>query len=281
MTSASERLLSLFEGRRLSPAQRRIAQFLLDHVAEAAFLSSVALAERAGVSQPSVTRFATALGFAGYPELRDALRPIALGAIQETEEDVRRNEFQAAVDAELGNLQALRAMLADPLPLVRLGKDLASSLPLAVMGLRVSAALARYFAFAAHRIHPDVRLITEGGSAAHEGVLHTKQAGGRWLLAFVLPRYAGEALDTLRTAKELGLRTAVITDVPLVMFGELADVLLAAGVSVRPVFDSHAAPMTLAAVILQAMADAEPGRTQRRLEEHDSISQRRGFFATG
>ena len=46
---------------------------------DSAFLSSVALARRAGVSQPSVTRFAAALGFSGYPALREALRMIALG----------------------------------------------------------------------------------------------------------------------------------------------------------------------------------------------------------
>ena len=74
-------LLTLLGGRRLSPAQRRIAQYLLDHMPDSAFLSSVALAQRAGVSQPSVTRFASALGFSGYPALREALRLIALGPV--------------------------------------------------------------------------------------------------------------------------------------------------------------------------------------------------------
>src|ERR1700753_2404957 len=74
----ADALLTLLDGRRLSPAQRRIAQYLLDHMPDAAFLSSVVLARRAGVSQPSVTRFAAALGFSGYPAFRDALREIAL-----------------------------------------------------------------------------------------------------------------------------------------------------------------------------------------------------------
>src|ERR1700753_3066302 len=74
----ADALLMLLDGRRLSPAQRRIAQYLLDHMPDAAFLSSVVLARRAGVSQPSVTRFAAALGFSGYPAFRDALREIAL-----------------------------------------------------------------------------------------------------------------------------------------------------------------------------------------------------------
>ncbi|GAA3085409.1 hypothetical protein GCM10020000_84860 [Streptomyces olivoverticillatus] len=71
---------ALFGSHRLSPAQRRIAQYITDHPTEAAFLSITDLAERVGVSQPSVTRFATSLGFTGYPALREALQPLALSA---------------------------------------------------------------------------------------------------------------------------------------------------------------------------------------------------------
>ena len=61
----SGRLLRLFDGHRLTPTQRRIAHCLVRNAAEAPFLSSVEVAELAGVSQPSVTRFAVALGFDG------------------------------------------------------------------------------------------------------------------------------------------------------------------------------------------------------------------------
>src|SRR5689334_25135460 len=64
------RLQALFEGHRLTPTQRRIAHCMVRGAAEVPFLSSVELAELAGVSQPSVTRFAVALGFDGYPALR-------------------------------------------------------------------------------------------------------------------------------------------------------------------------------------------------------------------
>jgi DNA-binding MurR/RpiR family transcriptional regulator len=70
----NEGFLRLVDGVRLTPAQRRIAQCLLDRPRDAAFLSSSEVAELARVSQPSVTRFAMALGFDGYPALRRALR---------------------------------------------------------------------------------------------------------------------------------------------------------------------------------------------------------------
>ncbi len=74
---ADGRLLRLFEGHRLTPTQRRIAHCMVRRAPDAPFLSSVELAELAGVSQPSVTRFAVALGFDGYPALRRHLRETA------------------------------------------------------------------------------------------------------------------------------------------------------------------------------------------------------------
>ncbi|MFI5953697.1 MurR/RpiR family transcriptional regulator [Cryptosporangium sp. NPDC051539] len=279
----TERLLALFDRHRLSPTQRRIAQHLLDHLPEAAFASSVDLAGRVGVSQPSVTRFAVALGFSGYPDLQRALRPIAMSAMNSAADrpdplTVRRNELQAAVDAEIRNLQVLRQTLVDPARVVSLGASLAASSPLTVLGARISAPLADYFGYAAKRIHPDVRVLTSGGSAVHDGLLQARQAGGTWVLAFVLPRYADETIDALRHARKTGFSTAVVTDAPIAPFADEVDVLLAAGVGTRLVFDSYAGPVTLSAVLLQAMADAEPARTQARLEAYEQMAEDVGFF---
>lgn len=275
------RLLAIFDGHRLSPAQRRIAQYLLDHITEAAFLSITDLAERVGVSQPSVTRFASALGFSGFPALREALHPIALSAVAATPdspEEIRRNELQAAVDAEIANLEGLRQLLGDPAPVIEVGQNLAHSVPMAVLGVRISVSIAEYFAYAAKRIHPDVRLITSGGSVAYDALLQVKEAGGTWALAFAMPRYSNETLSALRAAKETGLKVALITDLPLGPLAHTADIVLSAGTGSRLVFDSYAAPIVLTATILQSMADALPERTQARLEAYEQVADRHVFF---
>ena len=292
----ADALLGLLGGRRLSPAQRRIAQYLLDHMPDSAFLSSVALAQRAGVSQPSVTRFAAALGFSGYPALREALRAIALrlpcpgvpgaaGAADVTAGPAglpaggaQGNEMQAAVAAEIAHLRALHEGLADTPAVAELGRELAATAPLAVLGHRLSAPLAQYFAYAARRIHPDVRCLTFGGSVVFDALLHVSEAGGRWLVAVALPRYPAETVQALRFARSLGMRTAVITDVRFVPFAGDADVLLTAGVGTGLVFDPHAAPAVLAAVIVQAMADAEPARARARLRHYEQMSAGHGVF---
>ncbi|WP_329123524.1 MurR/RpiR family transcriptional regulator [Streptomyces sp. NBC_01353] len=279
--SPAERVRSLFGSHRLSPAQRRIAQFLIDHLTEAAFLSITELAERVGVSQPSVTRFASSLGFSGYPALREALQPIALsaaaGAPGEGEEKLR-NELQSAVDAEIENLTALRRVLADPDQILEIGRELARSVPLTVLGLRISVSLAEYFAYAARRIHPDVRVVTRGGTVAYDGLLQAREAGGTWVLAFAMPRHANETLAVVRAARGVGLRVALITDLALGPLVDEADVVFAAGTGSRLVFDSYAAPGVLSAALLQAMADADPERTQTRLEKYEQAADQHHFF---
>ncbi|WP_187645551.1 MurR/RpiR family transcriptional regulator [Streptomyces sp. TRM49041] len=277
----AERVRALFTGHRLSPGQRRIAQYLVDHLTEAAFLSITDLAERVGVSQPSVTRFATSLGYSGFPALREALQPIALSAVAGTpdsREEIRGNELQAAIDAEIENLESLRRVLADPGQVLEVGRQLAQSVPLTVLGLRISVSLAEYFAYAARRIHPDVRLVTRGGSVAYDTLLQAREAGGSWVLAFAMPRHANETLAAVRAARRTGLRVVLITDLTMGPLVEEADVALTAPTGSRLVFDSYAAPGVMSAALLQAIADAEPERTQARLEGYEQVATEHDFF---
>ncbi len=263
----------LLDGRRLSPVQRRIAHYLTENLHDAIFLSSVELAERAGVSQPSVTRFAMVLGFTGYPELKQALRPLVLG---ERSAAPQESLIRGAIDSEIHNLTVVRDRLA-ALPLKELGEALAATEPLPVLGLRVSSGLATTFAYYARRIHPDVRLLVHGGSELVDGLHAARRAGAEWVVAVVLPRYPAEAVQALEYAQKLGLRTAVITDKP----GFPAEVVLDAPVGDRLVFDSHAAPLALAMALVEAMADAAPLRTQARLEEYERMTDETGVFLTG
>ncbi|MGW1977725.1 MurR/RpiR family transcriptional regulator [Streptomyces sp. NPDC001889] len=277
----TDRVLALFGDHRLSPAQRRIAQYITDHLTEAAFLSITDLAERVGVSQPSVTRFAASVGFSGYPALREALQPIALSALAPTPgagDAARRNELQAAIDTEIENLESLRRVLADTGRVLDIGGELARSVPLTVLGLRISGSLAEYFAYAARRIHPDVRTVTRGGSVAYDALVQSREAGGSWVLAFAMPRHAKETLAALRAARATGLKVALITDQMLgPLLGE-ADAVLTAATGSRLVFDSYAAPGVLSAALLQAMADADPQRTQTRLEGYEHAAEQHDFF---
>src|SRR3954449_4844806 len=57
-----------------SRSQKDVAQYIVDHLDEAAFQTAEALARRANTSSSTVVRFSQALGFEGFPELQQAAR---------------------------------------------------------------------------------------------------------------------------------------------------------------------------------------------------------------
>ncbi|MBF9073266.1 MurR/RpiR family transcriptional regulator [Streptacidiphilus fuscans] len=284
----SSRLLKLFEGYRLTPTQRRIAHCLVRNAAEAPFLSSVEVAELAGVSQPSVTRFAVALGFDGYPALRRQLRELGLtepgetpgaagGGARETPGEVVRNEQQQAVLTEIANLQHLASVLADPEPVLEAARILAASRPLVVLGLRAASAQANGFAYFAAKVHPDVRLLDEGGSMLLDRIEQARVAGATALICFALPRHPRELMEALTTAKAAGLTVVTVADSAFAPVASLSDLLLPAAVGSSLVFDTACAPMMLGRVLLQAMCDELPDSVQR-LEDFEQQAAGRGLF---
>jgi DNA-binding MurR/RpiR family transcriptional regulator len=114
-----------------SRSQKDVAQYIVDHLDEAAFQTAEELARRANTSSSTVVRFSQALGFEGFPELQQAAReeyrrrrgeedgaalsaaPLfsldhtefeaALAAdhvnVEETARKVSRSEVEAAIDA--------------------------------------------------------------------------------------------------------------------------------------------------------------------------------------
>lgn len=115
-----------------SRSQKDVAQYIVDHLDEAAFQTAEELARRANTSSSTVVRFSQALGFEGFPELQQAARdeyrrrpapgaaPDAVGAaplfsldqteyetalatdhvnVEETARKLSRSEVEAAIEA--------------------------------------------------------------------------------------------------------------------------------------------------------------------------------------
>jgi DNA-binding MurR/RpiR family transcriptional regulator len=74
-----------------SRSQKDVAQYIVDHLDEAAFQTAEELARRANTSSSTVVRFSQALGFEGFPELQAAAR-----------EEYRRVNAKPAKEGEAG-----------------------------------------------------------------------------------------------------------------------------------------------------------------------------------
>jgi len=74
MAKRQKDILALIKSTPLSDKKRQIAKYILDNYTEASFLTAAELARRADVSEPTVIRLATDLGYSGFPEMRSALQ---------------------------------------------------------------------------------------------------------------------------------------------------------------------------------------------------------------
>jgi DNA-binding MurR/RpiR family transcriptional regulator len=99
-----------------SRSQKDVAQYIVDHLDEAAFQTAEELARRANTSSSTVVRFSQALGFEGFPELQAAAReeyrrvhaqPSANGSSENGGPlfSLDQNEFETALAADHLNLE--------------------------------------------------------------------------------------------------------------------------------------------------------------------------------
>jgi DNA-binding MurR/RpiR family transcriptional regulator len=277
VVTTAVRVVDLFQGARLTPTQRRIAHSLVQHAPSAAYLSAAEVAELAGVSQPSVTRFAMALGYAGYPALRRELRALVGVGTAPADSD-GDNAVQRALRTETQHLERMADELGSLAAVERGARLLAASRPLPVLGLRAAGPLASYFGYFAAKVHPDVRVLDDGGTMLLDRLDQARAAGATAMLAIVLPRYPRETLEAIREAGNAGLAVVALTDSAVSPVAAYADVVLPAPVGTQLVFDLHTGPMAMAMVLLQAMCDAAPEQAQRRLEEFEATASRRHIF---
>src|ERR1700731_1394556 len=93
-----------------SRSQKDVAQYIIDHLDEAAFQTAEELARRANTSSSTVVRFSQALGFEGFPELQRAAREEykrAHGAVETASPlfSIERTEFETSIAADHANVE--------------------------------------------------------------------------------------------------------------------------------------------------------------------------------
>jgi DNA-binding MurR/RpiR family transcriptional regulator len=102
-----------------SRSQKDVAQYIVDHLDEAAFQTAEELARRANTSSSTVVRFSQALGFEGFPELQAAAReeyrrvharaPAGASSSETASStplfSLDQNEFEASLTADYLNVE--------------------------------------------------------------------------------------------------------------------------------------------------------------------------------
>lgn len=257
-----------------SKGQRRIAAFINDNYEKAAFMTAGKLGLAAGVSESTVVRFASDLGYDGYPEMRRAMQELVknrLTTVQRIEvaKDMISGDDvpETVLNSDMAKIRHTLEEL-DREQFKKAAETISRAKTVYIVGVRSSAVLSSFMGFYLNQLFPDVRVISQSAfSEIYEQVLHISE--GDVLVAISFPRYSRRTIMAMRYARDKGAKIVGITDSASSLVAELADVKLYARSDMVSFLDSLVAPLSLINALVVAVAEQsnkDLGETFEKLE---------------
>ena len=251
-----------------SKGQKQIARFILEHYDKAAFMTASRLGVTVGVSESTVVRFATELGYDGYPHLQRALQEMIRNKLTSVQ------RMEVAGD-RMGGRDVLQTVLHADTDMIRVTLDeidrdafqgavdaLMGAKRIYILGVRSSSALASFLGFYFNLLFENVTLVhTNSVSEIFEQVLRV--GPGDVLFGISFPRYSKRTLSAMKYARDRGARVIALTDSQLSPLARVADHVLLARSDIASFVDSLVAPLSVINALIVAV-----GMSRRDEIEH-------------
>ena len=254
-------------GKRLSKGHRRIAEYIVEHYDKAVFMTASRLGEKVGVSESTVVRFASALGYEGYPQLQRALQELVrhrLTAVQRFEmaSDIDQSEvLRTVLRADMQNIRTTIEDI-DTVAFDEVVERITNAKKLYVMGVRSAAPLAQFLGYYLSFIFDNVRVVGESTTDVFEQISRISEDD--LLIGISFPRYSTRTLEAMQFAKARGAQVVALTDGPMSPLDSVASQCLTARTDMASFVDSLAAPLS----VINALVVAVGLRKRDELSEH-------------
>ena len=261
---------------KMSKGHKLIANYILSHYDKAAFMTAQKLGKSVGVSESTVVRFASELGFDGYPSLQRALQ------------DLMRNKLTAVQRIEVTSDHMTRDNVLDrvlSLDIERIRKTLDTTSKedfnkavekiincnaIYIIGARSEAPLASFLNYYFTMIFPNVRLIRNTTtSEIFEQVMHIGK--GDVIIGISFPRYSKHTAKILEYANNNGANVIAITDSVDSPLAQYADNLLLAKSDMASFVDSLVAPLSLINALIAAVSISDVDKISKSFERLEQI----------
>lgn len=202
-------VLSRYED--LPPQQQTIASYLLDHLSEVPFLSVPSIAQRTGVSEATVSRFAQRLGYDGFSEMKMALLELLRHRLlpQAPPADDAADILASVARLEQGNVQRLVDAL-DRQTFRAAAAALFKADHVYAFGLGISSLLAEMAGYLLTEVGLRSTVLSTRYSSPREQLVALRPTD--LLLAFSFPPYSKQTVELVREVAGRGLPTIVISD---------------------------------------------------------------------
>ena len=266
-----------------SKGQKRIASYILENYDKAAFMTASKLGKLVGVSESTVVRFASELGYDGYPSMQRALQEMIRSRLTSTQRiqaagDLfgRGDVLSAVVQSDI---EKLRMMVgeADRNVFGDVVDRIMNAHHIYIMGARSSSFVAGYLNFYLHLLFENVALVqSTAAGEIFEQLFHV--GPGDVLIAISFPRYSKVTMSTVKFAQDRGATIIGITDNEISPLYQMSDAALLAPCEMISFVDSMVAPLSLINALLIAIGARKGTDMSTTFGELEDIWNTYGVF---
>lgn len=247
----STNILSLIEEKmaNMSKSHKLLGKYIIDHSEKAVRYTATKLGEEIGVSESTVVRFATELGFKGYSELQDALKNVihtkltTLQRIDVYDEASCEDVLGSVMSNDIENLRISMNKI-DREEFEKVADLIAYAKNIYILGLRTSSVLANFLYYYLDLLIENVNLVnTSGVGEIYEQLRRIGK--GDVIIGITFPRYSTRTKECLRIAKNAGANVIAITDSEVSPIVPIADRILYVKSAMMSFVDSLVAPLSV------------------------------------
>ena len=254
-----------------SKSQKKIADFILAHYEQAAFCTAAELGKAAGVSESTAVRFASEMGYYGYPAFQKTLEDLVRSRVSVTErmeQTYSKIERSQILDEVLETDMLLFQQTRDRISKESFDKAvemLEGARDIYIIGLRGSAPLAQYLFFQLRLIFHHVNLVSS--SSEHElleQLLHTDEQDV--VVGISFPRYSLRTLRMLEFASSRRSGIITLTDTIHSPINLYASCVLTAAAELSSVAGSLTAAMGVVDALITSLSVRNSAAMTKNME---------------
>lgn len=260
----------------MSKSHKAIAGFIQDHYDQAVFMTAAKLGEELGISESTVVRFASGLGYEGYPEFQKALEEWVknkLSAVQKIGAKYGHSSQSEILSSVLGaDIEKIQDTIEnlDPNAFEMAVSAILDAKNIYIIGLRSCAPLAEFLHFYLNMIRGNVTLLNSTSvSETFEQMIRIDEKDV--MIGISFPRYSMRTLKAMEFANDRNAKVISITDSihsPMCLYSSCN---LLARSDMVSIVDSLVAPLSVINALVVALCLKRPQEVKKNLETLEDV----------
>lgn len=256
---------------KMSKSHKAIASYISDNYDQAVFMTAAKLGQVVGVSESTVVRFASNLGYDGYPEFQKALEEWVKNKISgvqkigvkygsSSQSEILSSVLSSDIEKIADTIENL-----DPVAFEAAVDMILEAKHVYIIGLRSCEPLADFLSFYLNMIRGDVQLIrTSSVSEMFEQMIRV--GADDCVIGISFPRYSMRTLKAMEFASDRNAKVITITDTIHSPMNLYSSCNLLARSDMVSIVDSLVAPLSVINALVVAMCLKRPEEVVENLK---------------